>query len=153
MANTQPSGIQIASGNLSSLTNAHTTAIELIAAPGASKLILVHFVFIYIKNGTTPWTGIGNAWLVYGTAGNDQVNMASALMTNVIQGGTASTNYIAGQAGSIGSDWLGDTTATTQRITSANSLNQPVSFTCSSAPADGNGSVGWKIWYSIIAPT
>lgn len=151
MANTQPSAIQTISGTLASIAGANTTGIELIAAPGSSKIIIVTYVFMNVKNGTTPWTGVGNAWLTYGNTGNDQVNMASALITNTIPGGTASTNYSVGVSCGIGTDWLGGSVYTSQRVSSTNSLNKAVCFTCSNAVTAGNGTIDWKIWYAVIA--
>lgn len=151
MSYLSPSGIQVANGNMSTIVGANTTGIQLVAAPGSGLLILVHYIWLNIKNGSTPWTGVGNAWLIYGNTGNDTTNLASPFLTNTIPGGTASTNYIAGVPGSIGSDWLGSTVGTTQRVSSANSTNKAVCFTCSNAVIAGNGSIDWRIWYSIIS--
>ena len=150
MSYLSPAGIQVANGNMSSIANAATTAVQLIAAPGAGLMYIVHGVFLNVKVGTVTWTGVGNAWLVYGTTGNDTVNLASTFITNQIQTMSASTNYACFGPVSIGGDWLGSTQGQTQKVLSSATINKAIGFTCSNAVLTGNGTIDWKLWYSII---
>jgi len=151
MSYQSPSSQLVLSGTISSLTGVETTGIQFIPAPGAGKLILVNKVFLIIKNGSVAWGGVGNAWLTYGNTGNDQVNLASAFITNIIPGGTVSTNYMASGLGVVGADWLGGGYGTVTRVTSANSINKAVCFTTSNAATGGTGgTIDWRVWYTIV---
>jgi hypothetical protein len=148
-------GIKLAQGNLNSATfNAmFGTAQVLVPAPGAGLVNVVMGTFFNVKVGSTTWAGdIGNIWLVYGTTGNDQVNLATPFLTNQVQSMSASTNYVfGGPGGGIGSDWLGSTTGNIVKVLSSNAINKAISITCgNSITSGGNGNVDYVVWYATV---
>lgn len=155
MAYLQSSGIQYAQGNLNSaaILAMNTTAQTLLAAPGAGLMNLVIAFFMNVKVGSTAWTAMGPTWLVYGTTGNDQTNLASSYMTNEIQTMSASTNYVVGGTyGAIGADVFGTGTGQIVKVLSSNAINKVIAITCIDAvtPAGANGNIDWKMWYTTV---
>lgn len=156
MAYLAPSGLKFISGNLNStaVNTMQSTAQVLIPAPGAGLINIVQGCFFNVKVGSIPWSGgdIANVWLVYGTTGNDQVNLASTFLTNQINSMSANTNYIFGGAlGAIGSDWLGGNVGNIVKVLSSNAINKPVSITCVNAVTSGaNGNIDYKLWYYVV---
>lgn len=149
-------GIQLIRGNLNSaaLNAMHTTGQILVPAPGAGFVNVVIGNFFNMKVGSTPWTNpdFGNVWLIYGTTGNDQVNVASALLTNQLQTMAANTNYIFGTCAGIGSDWLGGGVYNSVKVLSSNAINKPISITCvNSIATPGNGNMDYTIFYAVLS--
>ena len=149
---TNPSGINMISGTLSSadIIAMQGTGQILVPAPPAGYANFVVGNFFNALTGTVAWTGGGNIWLIYGTTGNDQVNLASAFLTNQLSNFSASTNYVFGCGPGIGSDWLGSSTGNLNSVLSSVAINQPISITCVNPVVAGNGSIDYTIWYATV---
>jgi hypothetical protein len=116
-------------------------AVQVIAAPGAGKIIIVNRFAISFTAGATPFTGGGTGIaLQYGatayTAGNLATELVNAAVINV------NTNNFAVGAGHAIS---GATPLTTAAVT-----NALVCITCQTAFAAGNGTAVVKVWYTIV---
>jgi hypothetical protein len=152
MAYLEPSGIQVIKGTLTAgqINGWDVTPVQLIPPPGAGMANFVVANFFNVLVGSSAWTMGGNNWLIYGTTGNDQVNLASGLLTNQLSNMSANTNYIFGCGPGIGSDWLGGTAANINLVLSSTAINAPISITGSNPIAGGNGTINYTIWYITI---
>lgn len=133
----QEANLALTAANITGMNGA---AIQVIAAPGAGKIIIVNKFFISFTAGGVAFTGGGTGIALQYAAG---VYNAADLASELISAATITTNtnnFASGIGHSLGATAL----------TTANATNAPIYITSQGAFAAGNGTANLKVWYTII---
>jgi hypothetical protein len=113
------------------------TPLQLVATPGAGKIILIQSLAFQVNPGLTPYVDSGgfNFTLLYGS-GPEAV--AGPNFTGFL---TSATIEVLTQNGFTGATWV--------LLDPATAANQPIMLTATGDPTLGNGTVRVRAWYVV----
>ena len=119
------------------LTGMYATPVELIAAPGLAKAIIMHRAFLQHEYSTAAFTGGGSIVIQY----DDTANGAGIQATNDISSGLLTAAF---QRGQMQNGQLPDTLTVNYENIGIYISNTSAAF------ATGDGTASYVLWYSLI---
>lgn len=145
-----PSVLKVATGVITSeqLLALHTTAVELIPAPGANKINVVAEMVWELDFGTVAYAGSGILRVSFGTTTGWGGGGAPPLISSLVSG--SGSALVSSTSDNVSVFWGGGSQGVGILSTA---LNKAVSLSCDAAITTGDGVLRYTIFYRVVSTT